>query len=190
MIPLMMGGTCSLRQDTSVLSAAAANDMTLIFSGCSENNRDGMILCRSSSGAGQTTEITIHMPKLNCDREVCAQLDIVRKDGTIHPLGAIPKGDTALVFKLSQVTGSTGPVTPGMGGPYRVLSEAFYEHEGEEWRVLGVGIIYLLVLKPGYVPLGCGSPDMAWRLKLRKKCEAQYSTKMRTALCGEGCHAR
>ena len=183
----MVGATCGIRHDTSILSAVQANDLTVIFSGCSELHRDGLILCRSSVGAKPSTQITVTLPGLNCDRESCANFDVVRKDGTIHPLGGIPKGSTKLTFTLEDVLGSPEDISTASGGPYRVLSEAYFKDGGAEYKVLGVGVVYLVVLEPGYVPLGCQSPDAAWTVDLGKDCEAVYTTKYRSQLCGTGC---
>jgi hypothetical protein len=132
--------------------------------------------------------MVISMPALNCKRESCAGFTVVRKDGTLAPLGGIPKGETELRFNVQDIIGHNAPLSMRDGGPYRILSEAYYQKNNEEFKVLGKGIVYLLILKPGYVPLGCENPDAAWSLELGDNCEAQYSTKMRTGLCGEGCN--
>ena len=183
----LLGGTCSIKQDTSILSAVQANDLSLIFSGCSDSHRDGLILCRSSEGATPSTVITVTMPDFDCDRESCTSLSVIRKDGTIHPLKSFPEGETTAHFTLADVIGSNNPMFPSVAGPYRIVSESFYEQDGQEWKIQGVGIIYLLVLKPGYMTLGCGSPNMAWREDLGDNCKAEFSTKMRSAICGEKC---
>lgn len=171
------------------MSARDAGQPTIIFSGGGDGPRRGGIFVEVPEGARpEAVMLTITMPKLNCERESCATFDVVRKDGTIYPIGGIPKGQYDLVFALSAVTGATAPVTRQIAGPYRILGDAYLQADDGEHRALLEGIVYVTVLKAGYVGLGCNGPDVAWSVGLWSGCSAQFTTKMRTALCGEGCH--
>lgn len=171
------------------MSAREANQPTIIFSGGGDGPRRGLLHVEvPEDGRPEAAMITITMPKLNCNRDSCANFDVVRKDGSIYPLGGIPKGQYDLTFALSAITGSVDPVTRPIGGPYRVLGEAFLQADDGEHKALLEGIIYVTVLRKGYVGVGCNGPDVAWSVGLWNGCSAQYTTKMRTVLCGEKCH--
>lgn len=187
-LPFLIGSTCEIKQDTSQYSAIQGGDLTLVFSGGSEKHRDGIILWKVSEDSNASGSVSVTIPELNCDRDSCALFNVVRKDGSIYPLGGLKKGQTKITFSLTDLIGHQKNISVSDGGPYRILMEAYYEWDDEEWKVLGSGIVYVLVLKKGYVSLGCNGPDVAWASELEKNCEAQFTTKMRTALCGTGCY--
>jgi len=155
------------------------------MTGCGKRASDGMLHCRLSKGARPSTRIRVLLPKLSCKRESCAEIAVVRKDGTLVPIGGIPEGKTSYAFPVSKITGDPDVIDKAHGGPYRLLIDAFYQFDGEEWRVKGQGIVYLTVMDRGYKQLACDSPDVQWALKITRQCEAQYSTKFRSTLCGE-----
>lgn len=170
------------------MSAREAGQLTLIFSGGGDGPRRGLLHVEQSEGSNpELSMISMTLPKLNCKRESCATFDVIRKDGTIAPLGGIPKGKFTLEVPLSAITGSSDPIARPAGGPYRILVEAFLEADDGEHKALMEGVVYVSVLKSGYVGLSCDGADTAWSVSLAKKkgCSAHYSTKMRTALCGE-----
>jgi len=185
----LTAATCGIRQDTAAMSAREAGQPTIVFSGGGDGPRRGGIFVEAQEDARpEAVMLTITMPKLNCDRDSCATFDVVRKDGTIHPIGGISKGQYDLEFSLSALTGDTGPVDRKIGGPYRVLGEAYLQADDGEHKALLEGIVYVTVLRKGYVGVGCNGPDVAWSVGLWQGCSAQYTTKMRTVLCGDKCH--
>lgn len=170
----------SPKKDSSTYSAIEANDMTLIMSGCGEKPYRGMLLCRVPEGGASDARISIHVPAIT------AEFVVVRKDGSIHPIGtADPAGNLSLT--LGELTGLDGPVVPWFGGPYRVLGELHYELEGQPAKEIVSGLVYVLVIKKGYVSLGCESPDAVWNREIPGGCRAEYTTAMRSAICGESC---
>ena len=170
------------------MSAYDAGQNTILFTGGGDGPRRGGLFVEVAEGANPNqNKIYITMPKLNCDRPSCANFDVIRKDGSVFPLGGIPKGEFDLVFTLSELTGLTGPVDLNHGGPYRVLGNAYLQADDGEHRETMRGHIQVVVIKQGYAGLPCNGPDVAWSVGLWKDCSAQYTTKLRTALCGTGC---
>lgn len=171
------------------MSAVEAGQPTIIFSDGGDAPRRGGIFLEVQEGARpDAVNMTITMPKLNCERDSCASFDVLHKNQTIHPLGSIPKGKFDLTFTLAELIKSDQPVDASIGGPYRILGEAYLQASDGEHKELVQGIVYVTVLKAGYSGVPCGSPDVAWSVGLWKGCSAHYTTKMRNALCGDGCH--
>lgn len=185
---ILTAATCGINQDTSAMSAYDGGQNTILFTGGGDGPRRGGLFVEVPEGADPTmVKIYITMPKLNCDRSSCASFDVIRKDSSIHPLGAIPKGEFDLSFTLAELTGLSKVVDRDYAGPWIVLGDVFVSASDGEHREVMRGHIEVVVLKRGYVGLNCNGPDVAWSVQLWGGCSGQYTTKGRTALCGKGC---
>jgi len=182
-LPFFLGATCGPKLDSSPFTAVEAGDLTVPISGCGSDLHVGLTHTRTHLGAVPDCLYRVWVPEgLECRSESCADILVIRQDGSIHPLGSIKKGDSSFPFLLSAVVGDEAPIQRSQSGPYRVIVDAVFWDGDRDVAVQGRGIIYLSVLTPGYVSLACGSRDVAWRQEA-EGLELHYSTKFRVAPC-------
>lgn len=185
---LFTAQTCNINLDSSALSANDAGDLTTVFVGYGQKTT-GFLHVRVSEKAVPNGEIKIIVPALNCDRPSCNTVNLIRKDGNLVQLGAVPRNQVELKIALSDVIGHADEVEENDGGPYRVFIESYYKYDGQEYKIIGPGVIYITVLKEGYTPLtACKSADSGTWSKVAHNCVAEFTTKYRTVLCGKGCN--
>ena len=179
------GASChSFREDTLPLSAFDGNDETIVMQGFGQKAALGLLHVRVHEESVPDGMITVIFPKLNCKLESCAEIKAIR-DGNIYPIGSFKVGENEHKFPLSSLIRDDTHVLPQYDGAYRLIIEYYYEtDEGEQHRKMS-GRVFLSVLKKGYVPVACNSPDIAVIETVFPGCEAQFTTKGRAALCGQ-----
>lgn len=196
--------SCKVKEDSSLLTAHEAGDLTLVLVSPEYGPLDGFAPIRAVEGGRPDQVVRAVVPAVKCHRDSCISVQVVRKDGGVVPIGSVKKGGNSIDIPLSRLTGLPDEVARADGGPYRVLVDVFQlvaegsdtlvEAKQERGEVISLadferrrqmsGVIYLTVLARGYARLTCGGPDVAYVEKISKTCTAEYSTKMRSALCG------
>ena len=179
----------SIPMDRSV-SAAEGRDVTVTLEGCQEGPKNGYLFCRSQEGSGSGSLLTLTVPPLSCsdDRTSCAQFQFFRKDGSTGYGGGIPKGQNHANFTVGQVIGTSDDIQEFHDGEYRVEVIAFFQdNDGMEHSRTGSGLVRVKVLRRDYVPALCDAPEIAWKVDLKKDCQAHITTQYRSAICGKGC---
>jgi len=166
------------------LSAEEGKDATAIFEGCGVKT-DGYLFCRVWEESSTDREIKIHLPKVECDRDNCVEIQIINLDGSPGMGVGVPKGSTEASFKLSQMLNSD-EVDRSHDGEYRVLARTYFKGpDGIQRQSRFSGAFRLWVLKKNYQRVVCNDPERGWTKDLNKNCTAEYTTSMRAALCGE-----
>lgn len=182
---VFIGATCTnVKPDSSIQSAIQAGDESAILKGCGLGHQNGLIHCRVADGSDMTQTVTVTVPLVDCKFDSCATITGFQKNGNSVALGSIPKGQTELEFPLSKLVGGK-TADKKHGGPYRVLIELEYINKKAGWKQAQSGVVYVSILEKGYHVLNCDSSNAVWKLAVSETCEIQFSTKMRTALCGE-----
>lgn len=181
---VLIGGCQEIRPDQSALSASDAGDYTLTLTGCRTRLMDnGGLFCRVSAESDpKRIWFRVQLAPLNCKRESCAEVVAFDKSGTLIALGGIPKGHAHLDFPLSKLVQSPDAIRSTDSGEYEIRARVLFELPDGEHSASGSGIIRLIVLKPGYVPLGCNGPSVAFEKSI-DDVRVQYSTKFRSTIC-------
>lgn len=181
---------CStLTQDLS-LAAIDGNDHSVVFVGPGSKSQKGYLFLQLEEGGPTKTPITIVVPKLICNRDSCVSIQFFRKDGQPGYASGIPKGQNQFKIPLSTILGHNLPISKEDEGEYPVLVQMFFlDEDGLETNQIGKGFIRLNILTQDFVPLGCNDPSVAWKTKIDKDCEAQFTVKFRSILCG-GCTSK
>lgn len=169
-------------------SALEADDPTLVL--CSEGRcQSGYLFFRRTAGVGTDTEIVLNLGAkgLKCKKDSCVRFQVFNPDGSQGYSGSIPQGEDEAIFTLGDVIGSD---EVRLTDDHEWLIKAvihYLDPSHNEREALAFGYIRLTVQAAGYQRLACGDPDIAWRVKLQRNCEAHYSTGMRGGACGGGC---
>jgi len=165
----LLGASCQTKEDSSHLGARDAGDLSVVFSTDGDGHRIGLahvILSEAGSPSGVVNLILPDSPH---------KVFLIGADGLVESLGSVES------IKIEELVGPT--VEKLDGGPYRVLVSLQVKVEGMVLMRSMAGVVYVTVLSEGYSRLGCNSPDSAFAIKIDKKTEAQYSSKLRSALC-------
>jgi hypothetical protein len=170
------------------MSAEEAGDLTAVMEGCSQGVQDGYLFCRVYQMTDPVGSITIHLPKVDCDRDSCFDFLFLDKDGNDAFQVGVPKGQKSFSVSIAQILGSTEPYLSSQTGTYRVLVRGLWkDKDGYQHMMRTEGVFSLLVLPTGYTRLACDDPDTGWAHSVRPGCEVEYSTAFRTRACGDGC---
>lgn len=178
----LMGASCKVKEDSSELSAVRGNDLTILMSTDGDGNRKGLAHVYLVENGGPK-KITVFVPGVSCPEDSCVSLHGVQQDGSLLPIDSVAKDQNKVEFDSDVLTGD---VTLDDSGPYRLLMKITQTIDGEEYLRLGRGVVYVTVLAKGYARLVCNSSDVAYIGEISSECSAQYTTKLRSALCG-GC---
>jgi hypothetical protein len=177
----------SLPIDPSV-KAADANARTLILGGCGVKANSKYLYCEENEGNSTNESVNIFVPTTDCPRDSCSRYQFFRKNGSNGPAGSIPKDTGSASVSLSSILGHDGNISSPDDGEYGVLVQTFYiGPDGKEYSILAKGLVRVSVVGASYRPLACGDPNTAWSTDINNKCNAQFSTAYRSALCGSGC---
>ncbi len=189
-IALLVGACNSLPIDQSV-NAAEAGARTVVLGGCGVKANSKYLYCEKNEGNALNDGINLFVPLVDCKRDSCTRVQFFRKDGSNGPSGSIPKGKMSMSLTLGDLVGDNSGdnrIKPAHDGEYGVLVQTFYTgNDGEEFSMLSKGLVRVSVVLPSYRPLACADPNVAWTARVGDKCEAQFSTAYRSAVCGEGC---
>jgi len=176
--------TCgSFPMDTAV-GSFPGNDNGIVFAGYGTVASNGYLYVRAQEDADANGAIRILLPNVQCDRPNCVLWQIVRRDGSYGLAGG---SNGVVILRLSDFT-ERETVSIEDEGEYRMLMRVYFrDPNGNEASAQLRGLVRISVLKANYRQLGCDDPMTAWRLRISDRCEAQYSTRGRVALCGGGC---
>jgi len=178
-------GKQALNIDSS-MTAERGRELTLIFKGCDHGFTKGYLFCELENGTMPLKEISIFVPRTNCDRRTCVELHIVRPDGSFGFSFSIPQGGTNLSIPIEKIVGESFLIKRIFDGEYRVLARVFFKNEeGLEETVRLEGLIRIWIRENRYKPLACESPHLGWENYLSSKCSAEFTTSGRSVLCGE-----
>lgn len=170
------------------VSAADGNDYTVIMSGYGTKSQKGYLFVQLKDTASIDLPVTLYFPPIQCDRESCIEYRFFRLDGSDGVTGGIPKGKESIEIPLNQILGHEGQANPNDDGEYGLSTRVYFKlADGRETSIKGNGFIRVNILGQDYHAIGCNDPNVAWHLKLSKNCEAQFTTRYRTALCGTDC---
>ncbi len=184
----LLAASCDIKEDTSELTALEGGDLSVIMTTDGEDGpRKGLSHVYLLEGSPPQARVKLFVPGVHCERDNCVEATAVRKDGRMVPLGGVEEGESELVFSLAKLTALPDIVARDDGGPYRILVDVYQKIDGGDRLIKTVGIVYITVLRKGYARLTCDSPNTAYTVKIKKKCDAQFSTKGRSSLCGGGC---
>lgn len=178
------GGKKDLVFDRSI-SAEQGRDLSLIFKGCGSDFERSYLFCDLQEFTIPLAEVSIFLPRVDCSRRSCVELRILRPDGSFGYSISISRGNYHVGIPIQDVIGETYNIKRIHDGEYRVLAQVFFDDkEGIERSVRLEGLIRVWIRASKYQKMGCHSPHYAWQTDLSSKCEAQFSTSGRSALCG------
>lgn len=180
--------TCSHIPTDSSAQAAQSGDDTIQLQGLGAASQRGYLFVEKTLGTDAVDAMALIVPGVDCSEASCVRFQFFRKDGTPGMGGGIPKGQTLFGFKLSDLLGHPGPVAQSDDGEYSGSVQVLFKGaDGLEHQAFYNGFVRLLVLQPGYSPVGCGDPAVAWHVSAAKNCDVQFTTAGRSMACGKGC---
>ncbi len=181
---MLTAAKCTHVRIDSAMGAADGNDATVALRGCRKPLEVGYNFCRVNNGASPSEIVELHIPKVKCKRDACAEYQWIRLDGSFGPSGGIRKGQTLVPFVLSEITGANEEINESHEGEYAVVVRLYFlGPDGEEFSTIAKGFFRLVVLDPMYAPVGCGDPNILWINKI-DSCKLQTTSKYRSAKCG------
>lgn len=180
---IFLGASCKVKEDTSPITPIEADDKTVVFVTRGDGPRKGLTHVLTYENALPNQTIKVVGPEVSCQRDSCLEVSLITKDGEIVPIGGIEEGKTSISFPISKLTRNPDVVVKGDGGPHRVIMDVYAKIDGSNYHRLAQGVIYLTVLSEGYKQLSCNGPDVAFTTKLDKYWEAQFTSKLRSAIC-------
>lgn len=168
-----------------MMSAAEGNDLTVGFSGCGSKASKGYLFCPKKSGSNPSESLQLIFPGVECKREFCTRFQFFRKDGSEGFGGALKAKESILGLDLSKLL-PEGMVTDASDGEYLVaVKQYFIGDDGREYLSVAKGLVRVLVTNEKYQPMVCNDPNMAWSVQVSKKCTLQFTSSLRSVLCGE-----
>lgn len=165
-------------------SAFESGDWTMVFRGCSQGPKQGYLFCRVWEDNRADYLIDLTFPSVDCIRENCIEILVLGTSGEpVFQIG-LPKGENKTLLPLTDMISSN--IFQGIhDGEYRVIAKIWYtDGEGREFMGQMKGVIRLLVLNAAYNGLACDDPDRGWVAEVTSTCRAEFSTEMRSTLCG------
>jgi hypothetical protein len=190
-IGITMGvSSCSQIPIDKSVSAAQGNDPSVGLFGCGDDKVRNYVFCRLRENGNQSDEVTFVVPGVTCKRDNCVQIQIIKPDGSFGLTQGLAKGQTQIALPISDITQSNSSVTKAIDGEYRVLVRVYFTGpDGTEYQNVMIGFIRINVLSAAYIPMGCNDPMVAFETTISRKdvCKIQWSTALRSAICGKGC---
>lgn len=182
MLVLILG--CSIPIDPG-MSAFSGGEPTIIFEGCNRKLSKGYLFCETQQASNPTlSKIKLIVPVVSCNSDHCIEYRFIKPDGNFSAQGAIPKGVGEISLPLSAIVGSDSLLSGSEEGEYLLQMRVFFEIGKTQETEVIFGYLRLKIWDQHYAPMGCGSPYKAMTTVISKNCEAQYSSKLRLALCG------
>lgn len=154
----------SIRIDPS-MNAFAANDMTAIIEGCGKPPIVGYTYCRMTEGTAANHELTLKVPKSDCDRTECAFYEFISPQGQPAPSGSFEKGKTSVKVLWSDLIGRDH-FTKDDRGMWGVRIRWYWiGSDKKEYSTVQEGEVRMRVLPPDYHPLHeeKDSPFFSWK---------------------------
>jgi hypothetical protein len=168
------------------MGAMEAKDNTVKLSGCGNDLRDvGYLYCRVAEGSRPVTQITLHAPKVDCDRDSCVDFAVFGLDGNVVTTGSFKRGQTKYTLILSEFTGNADEVRAGDDGEYLITQRVRFNADTVERTMFGRGLMRLDVHKAGYEILSCDNSNKAFEGKITSDCKVEYTTGYRSVVCGK-----
>lgn len=183
----LFAASCSGIPIDRAMSAEAGGDASVIFCGPDAKCHQHYVYVQLRATASPTDLIRLHVPGVNCSRVECVRWQIIDPSGSFGAGGGIKRGQTEADITIGQVIGSSSPIGAGADNEWRIKVDVYYnDSAGAEHLVTQHGLIRIEVLDAAYVPIGCNDPNVAWEAPLdgAGKCKGQWTTQLRTALCG------
>lgn len=177
-----LGSSCKIKEDSSKLTGTDGRDLAVVLSTDEDGHRRGLAHIYTRDGSDGSEKITLTLPTVKCPSESCIEVLGIDQAGNLIPIDSLPKGENKVEFELKTLTGD---VSLTDSGPYRLLINVTQTIDGEEYLRRAKGVIYVTVLVRGYSRVSCNSGDIAYSEEIKSGCEAQYTTKMRSAICGD-----
>lgn len=171
-------------------SASDTQDLTVLMSGCQSKPTAGYLFCKVQEKADpRQINIRLYAPSDTCQRDSCFKYQFIRKDGTLGLVGAIPRGKGSVELRLSEIIESTNQIDDSKAGEYQVMIRLWWVDQVEkiERTSRADGLIRVWVVKEEFAAMACNDPQTGWKIGMNKSCRADISTRLRVALCGDGC---
>lgn len=178
-------GSCSSLVIDKAVSAVDGNDYTIVLGGFGQTASKGYLFAQLREGQDGTGLLSLYFPNTACKRESCVSYQVFHPDGSFGPSGSIPAGSVKDSLSLSGILGHEGPVTRDDEGEYGIKARVYLTGpDGIEYSAFAFGFLRLNVLRADYRPLACNDPARGWVSPINKECVAEFSTAMRSAVCG------
>lgn len=188
----MLQASCLKLPESIDVSAAASDvkDPTVLMSGCQSKPTAGYLFCKVPEKTDpRQINIRLFAPTETCERDACFKYQFLRKDGSLGLVGAIPKDKGSVEIPLSDIIESTNQIDDSKAGEYQVLIRLWWVDQFEkiERTTRADGLIRVWVVKEEFTAFACNDPQRGWKVGMNKTCRADISTRLRVALCGDGC---
>jgi hypothetical protein len=179
------GGKSKLIFDSSTTSERG-RDLSLIFRGCDQGLSRGYLFCPLQDQTLIMKEIEIFLPRVDCSRRSCVDLQVLNPDGSFGYAISVARGNHSIVVPVKDIIQDSGTVRRLHDGEYRLLATVFYDDDEKIERSVRIeGVIRMWVRENRYRVLSCNSTQTAWRQKIDDQCFMDWTTAGRSALCGE-----
>jgi hypothetical protein len=133
-------------------------------------------------------KIKVYVPKVACNREACAEIQFLNRDGSFGYATSIKREKNQASVELASILGNNNALSLDADGEYSVLTKVwFLDQDKIEHIMFSKGVVRVLVLAAKYQALACDDPQVGWNDPISDKCVVQHSTGYRTAVCGPGC---
>lgn len=151
----MGASRCSnaVKPDISTVLAAEANDATVIIEGCGSQPMTGYGYCRMREGDPTVGEILVSVPPVDCAAETCAQVTVFFPDGSPSVAYQVPKGQTKIAVKWSELTKGSVFEKNHRGFWPILMRWKWIGPDKREYESLAEGEVRLRVLARDYLPL-------------------------------------
>lgn len=178
--------SCDPIPDTSV-GAAEGRDASVILSGCGQRANEGYVFCKVREGALPSELIRLTVPSYPCSRDYCAEFIFVNPDGSFGYGSGIRQGQSEFEFSIGDMRRNQSSISISDEAEYAMAVRIYYNQNGVEISSTTRGYVRLHVLRRDYIPLVCNDVSASYKQRLFEGCEVQYSTRLRSKLCGEEC---
>jgi len=166
------------------MSAELGNSASVVLCGLGEECRIGMLFAQLPEGTPTNDEITLKIPKLDCGEKYCARYQVFNPNGMQGKSGGIPDKTQKVTLSLADLV-EADEISKSTEGEWLITVRMWFaDNDGNEMSALGWSFVRINVLDKNYINIGCDDPVVAWRVGLPGGHEAQYTSKLRSALCG------
>ena len=169
-----------MRNDTSLLFAAEANDKTVIIEGCGNQPVVGYTYCRVREGTPTEQTISLMAPPIKCKTKPCVVFTIFYPNGQPSKSVEVPDGKTKVTIPFSDLVKRDHFERDDLGFWGIRMDYRFIDTSEREFTGFAEGEIRLRVLRSSYVPLNESEADqnLVWRWS-DKRFKYGFSTKGR-----------
>lgn len=166
-----------------MIAPAKANASTLVMQGCGKIS-DRYLFCDVEEGVPSTIPISIHFPELKCVYESCGVVEVIQNGRTVYQ-ASLKKGQSSIKFLLKDLIDQKEAIGFDEDTEFQIIGRFFVTINRTTYSATATGPLRLWVYARGYSHISCNDPNVFTSRKLTQTCSAQYTSKFRTALCGD-----